>query len=171
MTRRSFSVTALICIRLKDICATMHLSISILNKTKLHIHDYHNPMQVCLSEFMGLRKGTGVIYLQSDQTTTPLNLTWSADRYGYRSSSKLVTLVHTPLHCPQPVEHSSPCFQQEHCLVLHPILQLHLTTSKRSEAAASISVVTGRYFASFSYHPQSSGFSWSPCPIHCCTCR
>ena len=27
-------------------------------------------MQVCLSEFMGQRKGTGVIYLQSDQTTT-----------------------------------------------------------------------------------------------------
>ena len=41
------------------------------------------------------------------------------------SSFRLVTLEHTPQHCPCQVEQSSPCLLQLHCLMPHPILQLH----------------------------------------------
>lgn len=81
------------------------------------------------------------------------------------SISRFVTLEQMPLHCPQPVEQSNPCFLQEHCLVLHPILHPHLTTSSSSIGAASLSVRTDMYFPPFSYHPQSSGFKWSAFPM------
>ena len=43
---------------------------------------------------------------------------WSPCTSLSPSSIKLLTLLHTPLQCPHPVEHSNPCFLHVHRCVL-----------------------------------------------------
>ena len=55
-----------------------------------------------------------------------------------------------PLHSPQAIEHSRPCFLQLHLLLLQFVLHEHLITVRRLSGAGS---------------------NWSAFPSHSCTCR